>query len=154
MADRNGRVMHPLVEWDEIAAGHEIREGELPGNAWRALCEALSSATETPDSTYFLIWDVRDPVHRPELAQLPLVDYHDMTCRFAKAALSDIAELRNWDQPDYLWPDDHAWTLMSHHDFEYFIIGGNRELIDAIVQSPDLEALEVPADSRWGDEIN
>lgn len=59
--------------------------------------------------------------------------------------------------PSLLWPADRAWVMVSEVDFDSTIVGGSRELVDAICRSPGLEALPLPADASlsWGaDEVN
>ena len=59
--------------------------------------------------------------------------------------------------PSLLWPADRAWVVVSEVDFDSTIVGGSRELVDAICRSPELEALPLPADASlsWGaDEVN
>lgn len=59
--------------------------------------------------------------------------------------------------PSLLWPADHAWVMVSEVDFDSTIVGGSRELVNAICRSPELEALPLPADASlsWGaDEVN
>ncbi|MDQ1217790.1 hypothetical protein [Microbacterium arborescens] len=59
--------------------------------------------------------------------------------------------------PSLLWPADRAWVMVSEVDFDSTIVGGSRELVDAICRSPELEALPLPADASlsWGaDEVN
>lgn len=43
-----------------------------------------------------------------------------------------------------IWPDDHAWVLVTEVDFDSTIVAGPRPLIDALVADPTLEALEIP----------
>ncbi|RKE64723.1 hypothetical protein [Microbacterium sp. AG238] len=59
--------------------------------------------------------------------------------------------------PSLLWPADRAWVMVSEVDFDSTIVGGSRELVNAICRSPQLEALPLPADASlyWGaDEVN
>ncbi|WP_157156243.1 MULTISPECIES: hypothetical protein [unclassified Diaminobutyricimonas] len=59
--------------------------------------------------------------------------------------------------PSVLWPDDHAWVLVTEIDYDSTVVAGPRELIDRIVGDLELEALEIPegADLSWrGDRIN
>lgn len=51
-----------------------------------------------------------------------------------------------WKQtPNQLWPEDHAWFLASEIDFDSTIVGGSRELVDALVACEAIEAVEIPA---------
>jgi hypothetical protein len=58
-----------------------------------------------------------------------------------------VTKAAGWrDGPNIWWPDDRAWCVASEIDFPYTYVGGSRELIDAILKRPELEAL--PSDVR------
>lgn len=60
------------------------------------------------------------------------------------ATAEEIAE--SWKSrgtPNLIWPADHSWLVASEVDFDSTLVGGRRGLIDAIVDSPDLEVWEV-----------
>lgn len=63
-----------------------------------------------------------------------------------------------WAQsPSILWPEDHAWALVSEIDWDSTVIAGARELIEAIADDRRLEALEIPRDAdltEGGDLLN
>lgn len=44
------------------------------------------------------------------------------------------------EPPNLIWPDDHSWLVVSEVDFDSTLVGGSAELIEAIVESPKLEA--------------
>ncbi|WP_165787865.1 MULTISPECIES: hypothetical protein [Cryobacterium] len=49
-----------------------------------------------------------------------------------------------WPQsPNLIWPDDHAWALVSEIDFDSTVIAGTRALVDALVADPTIEVLEL-----------
>lgn len=59
--------------------------------------------------------------------------------------------------PSLLWPDDHAWVLVTEVDYDSTVIGGSAAVVDAIVSDPELEAFVIPegADLSWGgDAVN
>lgn len=59
--------------------------------------------------------------------------------------------------PNLLWPADHAWVLVSEIDFDSTVVAGSRELIAALVQDPNIEALPLRegADLSWdADDLN
>lgn len=59
--------------------------------------------------------------------------------------------------PSILWPDDHAWTLVSEIDYDSTIIAGSVDLVAAICADERLEAFAIPenADLTWdADEVN
>jgi hypothetical protein len=56
------------------------------------------------------------------------------------------------DAPNLIWPADHTWFMASEVDFDSTLVGGSAELIQAIVDSPKLEAWQVkPTDSLAAD---
>lgn len=57
--------------------------------------------------------------------------------------------------PSILWPQDQKWVLVSEIDFDSTIVGGSRELISALVQDPDIEALVLHegADLTWDADV-
>jgi hypothetical protein len=56
------------------------------------------------------------------------------------------------DAPNLIWPADHSWLVASEVDFDSTLVGGSAELIQAIVDSPKLEAWRVePTDSLAAD---
>ncbi|GAA3919662.1 hypothetical protein [Microbacterium invictum] len=72
-----------------------------------------------------------------------------------------IAEGHGFDpsahSPSLLWPDDHAWVLVTEVDYDSTIVGGSGELIRALVADDRVEALPLRegADLSWdGDEVN
>lgn len=59
--------------------------------------------------------------------------------------------------PSLVWPDDHAWVVVSEIDWDSTIVAGSRAAIDAVLAASGIEALEIPegADlSSRGDTIN
>lgn len=64
----------------------------------------------------------------------------------------DPSEFLRREAPNLIWPADHAWFVASEVDFDSTLIGGSANLIEAIVQSPGLEAWGVePTDSLAAD---
>lgn len=59
--------------------------------------------------------------------------------------------------PSLLWPPDRSWCLATEIDFDSTLVGGPAELVDALLQAPDLEVWQVePTDdlTSAGDTIN
>jgi hypothetical protein len=60
----------------------------------------------------------------------------------------DPPQRRVRESPNLIWPDDHSWLMASEVDFDSTLVGGSASLIEAIIDSPNLEAWAVePADS-------
>lgn len=59
--------------------------------------------------------------------------------------------------PTIWWPQDHAWLVHSSFDYDSTIVGGEPSLIQALVDDPEIEALQVDRDVSLyanGDRIN
>jgi hypothetical protein len=59
--------------------------------------------------------------------------------------------------PSLIWPDDHAWCVATEIDFDSTLVGGSRELVDAILADDTFESFEVGPDDdlTWeGDTVN
>src|SRR2546423_4840197 len=68
VAQRNGRIVHPEMQFHQISiprgqaptelyGRHEPRHGTLPLDQRRALVEHLTKATATPDQCWFAMWE-------------------------------------------------------------------------------------------------
>ena len=58
--------------------------------------------------------------------------------------------LRRWNQsPNLWWPDDRAWCVATEIYGYSTYMGGSRPCIDAVLASPDLEALPSAATHRF-----
>jgi hypothetical protein len=61
-------------------------------------------------------------------------------------ARTSLGEQRQ--SPNLAWPRDRAWLLSTELYEDSTIVGGSRELIDALLECTGIEAWEVDADSR------
>lgn len=119
--------------WQEGILSREISEGprcELPGRG-HVLFSASPRSFADPD------WVLRAPWR-----DLPAEEHG-----FPPSAQS----------PSILWPEDHAWVMVSEVDFDSTIVAGSSELITAICADGRLEALPIPegADLTWdADAVN
>jgi hypothetical protein len=75
----------------------------------------------------------------------------------SKSSLPDPAD-RSWREvPSLIWPTDRSWYVASEVDFDSTLVGGSRELVEALVAAPDLEVYEVESDTSlaaFSDKIN
>jgi hypothetical protein len=68
------------------------------------------------------------------------------------SALDSIELCKRRDAPNLIWPNDCSWLVASEVDFDSTLVGGGAQLIEAIVDSPKLEAWQVePTDSLAAD---
>lgn len=59
--------------------------------------------------------------------------------------------------PNLVWPDDHAWAMVSEIDWDFTVVAGTARLVAAIIEDPRLEAASVPVDTdlSWeSDKVN
>ena len=59
--------------------------------------------------------------------------------------------------PNWWWPDDRAWIVVSELDTPSTYVGGSATLVEAILDEPHLEAVRSDPDHRFdwlGDRIN
>ncbi|AJD90253.1 hypothetical protein JMA_09360 [Jeotgalibacillus malaysiensis] len=53
--------------------------------------------------------------------------------------------------PSYFWPEDRSWCFYSDIDLDFTLVGGSREMIDALMADTWLECIETDADTRVDD---
>lgn len=61
------------------------------------------------------------------------------------------------EDPDYWWPDDHAWCLTGDTDFHWAYLAGSEACVSEVLDVPVLDAVRTaPANpARFGmDRIN
>lgn len=64
----------------------------------------------------------------------------------------DPSEFLRREAPNLIWPADRSWLVASEVDFDSTLVGGSIKLIEAIVESPELEAYQIrPTDSLAAD---
>lgn len=143
---------------------------ELEEEPLAALCAILQRHTGSPERCYFGISTIHGGVEEeyPDqpLFRLPIRDFailagplsavdrievdgtNTTTVQFAWIGDGSLPEFdpapRGWGlAPSLIWPDDRAWFVATEYDFDSTLVGGSRDLIAAILDSPELEAWEV-----------
>jgi hypothetical protein len=89
-----------------------------------------------------------DELSRP-LLELPGREYLLFSGPISAAAqLGDPHGVNGFESqsPNLLWPSDRAWFLASEIDFDSTLVGGSSELIDTILDAPELDAWPVGPD--------
>lgn len=120
-------------EWQPGALSDEVSRGarlELPGRGHVVFHGALAGLADAQ-------WPSR----------VPWTDAEMLERGFPDPAQS----------PSLLWPADHAWVVTSDVDWDFTVVAGTTELVDALCADGRLEALAIPADanlSSTGDELN
>jgi hypothetical protein len=71
-----------------------------------------------------------------------------------RGILSDVISLYRKGEgfelgsPTYWWPEDKQWCIFTDYDFDFSIVGGSKEIIDALVSNDRLECIQVERDTR------
>jgi hypothetical protein len=149
---------------------------ELEDAPLTALCAILARHTTTPQECFFGISTIHGGVEESfpsePLLRHPYRDYAVLAGPLSAAGQIEIERtqgtmsmvfvsegtegeaLPDFDfepdgrrqAPNLIWPQDRAWFVMTEYDFDSTLVGGSRELIDAILNSSELEAWEVDPD--------
>ncbi|NJC21057.1 hypothetical protein BJ994_000133 [Arthrobacter pigmenti] len=97
----------------------------------------------------------------PEL-ELPQREYYLFDAGATDFAYADWPSKAPWishtwdpQSPSIIWPEDHAWVLVSEIDFDSTIVAGSLELVSALCRDPDIEALIISegADLTWDADV-
>jgi hypothetical protein len=148
----------------------ELEEGRLD-----VLCAILARYTETPDQCFFGLSTIHGGLEEQfaDVPQLEMTHREYVVLRGPITAVDEIAlsdsrsnvhvvrfypkgqappadhdppeEFRR-QAPNLIWPEDRAWFFATEYDFDSTLVGGSRELIDAILAAAELEAWEVDGD--------
>ena len=178
VASWTGRTVHPLMQFERVADlseaprdiykdppwGELPQHGSIPEKECRSLTTVLRDFTSTPDDCFFCLWE----------------GYGNIDTRLYKASARVVAPGREYllfrgplnavmsfvedriapfrgDSPNIWWPRDRAWCVTTDIDLFDTFVGGSKECIEAVLGSPDLEALATTLDagiSLDGDTIN
>ncbi len=156
-----GRSHSPDRPSEATWAGSDPLIGAMNIETLDTLCQILAS--RTTDATYCFFglctiqnWlDSFSTVELQPLLKLP----HGRDYIVLAGALAAVNQIRYGRMmrpphslehmrraaPNLIWPADHTWLVASEVDFDSTLVGGSAKLIDAIIQSPLLEAWTVDA---------
>jgi hypothetical protein len=163
VADLTGAVLHPLAQFNKIAAGlREVEEfairrpdeGELDGESCTALAENLQAHTSFPDQCFFAFWDGLGQVFE----SAPLTGSLGIGLRSYKIGwgpINSVCEFPFW--PAFWWPMDRKWLVATDVDMNSTLVGCDRAAADRVLADGRLEAFEVSREARIdesGDTVN
>ncbi len=117
---------------------------------WGGSVSYSTGGGNTPEEDEAAIRIATERAHREgsELApvpwlHLPAREYYVFTGALARTQRPFVFEHR-WEQsPNMWWPSDRTWFVATEIDGYSTYVGGARSCIDAIVASPDIEAIPV-----------
>jgi hypothetical protein len=138
-------------------AGGPPETGELNSTSLDVLCRVLASHTSEPQHCFFglstiygLVEDtypnavqLRFPVRSFVVFSGPVSAADQLGFDFKGGWRTRAGEKPEppsrdaigwWAQPpNLIWPSDHSWYVVSEYDFDSTLVGGGRDLIDAIL---------------------
>jgi hypothetical protein len=126
------------MQWQALGEteAHAPLRGELEPSLLRALVAHLAARTATPDDCGLGTWEGWGDLDVSPFGatlELPLRTY-----LLAEGPIARALELGR--SPNLLWPRDRAWFPATEIDFDSTLVGGDRDLADAILADPLIEA--------------
>lgn len=157
VAHEHRRVAHPEMQFHLIAtpAGQapvnfehsdagEVRWGSLPVPERRALLEILARYTLSP-TCWIAVWEGWGCLDDPGVeARLRLPNRHYLVAEDPPdLAISSVCAPPGDQSASLWWPKDRTWLVATEIDLAWTYVGGPGALIDELVSSQVLEAVEI-----------
>jgi hypothetical protein len=156
VAEANGRVAHPTMQWEAITGSEryvhrnnqpgiwdeEPREGTLPVTQGKALVATLETCTGTADRCWFSVWEGYGHIALPrEAARLPMpnrqmVMFSGPIGGWVATQSDDPLE----QSPSLWWPEDRAWCVATGVDQMTTYVGASESCARRLLGAAGLEA--------------
>jgi len=174
-----GRTAHREMQWHKLVGSSDPfgmsgsewpggipATGELDSASLEALLCVLAGHTPNPEYCLFGLSTIFAGVDEafPTAIQLrfPGRDYVVFSGPLSAAnqvgyelSAGKFDPASRWTQsPNLIWPSDHSWYVASEYDLDSTLVGGSRELIDAIMAARQLETWEVERDDSLEDDAD
>ncbi len=166
IAHYTGAKPHALMQWDNISApnvhGNPIfppDEGTMPPNVSKPLRDLLFRHSNS-SKCWLGVWPGFGGNYRKYVPDTAVIDTKYREWKIFRASLSeiDIAFFEGWDQTaNLVWCDDFSWWITTGIDLNTTYMGGGEKLIQAVLDSPNLETWPAAPDddiSKFSDTIN
>ena len=176
VAEANGKVVHPAMQWPSITASEDGGLGaqprlwerapqsdSLPLRLTRVLCEILADFTRTPERCWCAVWE--GYAHMVGLrydSSLPRLAMWNRPMIVACGPLSAVPEksftdgsvdpytarepVENYRSPGLWWPDDRAWCVATDVDMQGTYLGASATCVNRLLIDERLEVMRVTAD--------
>lgn len=177
VASWTGRTAHPLMQFPRVAglsegSGDKYKDppwgfapefGSIPDKECQALAEILRDFTSTPDDCFFCLWEGYGNIDARLYETSSRVKAPGRDYLLFSGPLEGITSFLQridgfWGfSPNIWWPADRAWCVATDIDLYDTYVGGSKDCIEAVLGSPDLEALPTTRDARvdiGGDDVN
>jgi hypothetical protein len=142
LAERNGRVLHPLVERETIELDSDAQDNDLLGSLAREQLEALLpilAGHTSSESGWYLLWEGFGDLNHSVLDRSEKVVHPMRRYYLLRGPLSAFREFPH--DPNYWWPDDRAWCYCGDTDLDWAYLAGSASCIDEVLAVPVLDAL-------------
>ena len=171
VARQTGRRAHPVMQWHALVGsadalnvtgslwpGENPQRGNLAPEVLAPLCDPLADHTATPERCFFCLWEgwgwIQASSISAEHLSGPRLHLPDREYLLLAGPLHAALQIGHWygpeafaaQSPNLFWPADRTWCVASEIDFDSTLIGGSTELVDAILQAPELDAWSVQPD--------
>ena len=127
------------------------REGSLERDLARRLQSVLARTTDDSAPCWFGIWEgfgyLTDAQRAAPAIDAPGRRWHLFRAPLDHLERSFVDGFEN-QTANLAWPEDRSWCLATEIDAEVTYVGGSQELISAILEAPDLEAVPARLDER------
>ncbi|MGH9056369.1 MAG: hypothetical protein ACRDYY_11000 [Acidimicrobiales bacterium] len=158
LAERNGRVLHPLVEEETVNVGSDADDyrfsTSLASDQLAALLPILGRHTSS-EGGWFLLWEGYGDLRRSAFDSVPTVAHPMRNYYLLRGPLGAFSEFP--EDADYWWPEDQAWCLTGDTDFHWAYLAGSEACVNEVLDVSVLDAVRTePANpARFGmDQIN
>jgi len=172
VAEANGRVAHPAMEWASITGDQSFRwGGEQPG-LWdetpemgtlplrhtERLCELLAGYTTTPERCWFAIWEGHGYNEALQNLNVPRLAMPGRAMIMLTGPLSALpctsfgdptwytpgwVNKADWYRsPSLWWPEDRSWCVASDVDLSTYL-GASAACVERLLEDDHLEVLPV-----------
>ena len=147
LATQRGLTFHPEINedtftrnfpgrsWPRYLIGPE--EGQLDDDACHRIVRHISSLFRNPDCLF--LYDL-----------IATADWESDL--LFEGELQDVFAAREVEgvnsSPNRWWPEDRTWFIHTDYDLTFTLIGGESELIDALLSDDQLECIRVEPDHR------
>ena len=127
------------------------REGSLESGLARTLQSVLAQETAGSVPCWFGIWEGFGWLTEAQRAA-PAIEAPGRRWRLFRAPLDHLEQ--SWESgfenqtSNLAWPEDRSWCLATEIDAEVTYVGGSKDLINAILDAPGLEAVPAHLDER------
>lgn len=180
IAEANGKIAHPAMQWSSIVADHDGDSGTQPG-LWdrapqcdslplrltRVLCEVLAEFTCTPERVWCGVWEgygymvgLRSDSTLPRLAMRsrPMIVASGPLDAVPEKSFTDgfsDARFESYRSPSLWWPDDRAWCVATDVEMQETYLGASGACVNRLLADDRLEIMRVSADQdiTWESDV-